>query len=259
MLPLKYILSYLDYNALSTVFNLSVTLRKDIKLKKLFYGENLTDAEANNITLNFKSIKLRIPKITPTPEMDRVLKSQITSDKKSYADVLSRKIFTRELEATTNEIHWVLETGKSNLPSYLGICFKITGEESYNTNNSKYLFWVNNTQFIESIQVDINGVYYPDTALNICNDQGFRNNDAYTMTFDNIQKMGNMFPYNNYEFENFAGILIFDLTKRQENATQGTNSISIKIKKRGAWKVFALVLTEETYQLDYKNKMIRSE
>ena len=254
--PLRYLIPLLDHDAYNLVFANKIELKKDINKARLFYSSAGTvDADVN---ISFKQIFLRIPKIQPTSKMQELINEAITSSKISYADVLSRDAHTTVINS--DNFTWNITSGLTNLPSYMIIGFKPLTAESLTVNNSKFQMYIDADNFIKTIQVVINGEGFPITPMQICDTNGFLNNDSYDETYNTAHKLGNIFIYNVPEYRSFASILAIDLTHRKENATLGTNSVSVKVTKKGYnCNIYATLLTDATYQLNYKDKTITLE
>ena len=257
--PLRAILSFLDREAYSTVFDLYLHLQKEVDLKNIIFGKaDIADAY---VTLTIEEMFLRIPKITASTHMQTLVDKQITSSKIAEDMVLDRRTYFSEMRQAN--FTWNIETGQTYLPQYIYIGIKENIPNSYTVNNSKFVMFKDAANYISSIQVMLNGDKFPLEKMMICDNTGFMNNDSYDETSSTAYKIsgGNTFPFDRDEYRNIYPCILMDLTKRNENSNPGSNSVSLKIEKVGAWpvKIYATLFSDKIYHLDFNKNSILVE
>jgi hypothetical protein len=261
---------YLSREAFSSIFDYYLDIQKDLDMKKLVYGKTpIIDAD---ITLNIKSFVLRIPHITPSSNMDLIFTKQLSSNKLSKDQILSRRTTSHDLKSASNKVS--IEVGQLTLPQYLCqltlpqyLCvgFKFTEEASYTTNNSKFVMWRDANNFIKSFQAKLNGDLFPLTAMQICNAAGFINNDSFEETFRTAYKLSgrNVFPFDKEEYRNIYPIILMDLSKRNERGAQTSNTVHLHVEQtiaaNNSFTMFVTLFSDKTYQLDYTKSTIKVE
>ena len=247
---------YLDYESISAQINWSINFVKDINIGKLFYGA--TGSTNADVTISIEEFLIRIPKITPTNEMESKLLKELTLDKKSYAAILDRFITEKSI-GTETILTWEISTITNN-PRYIILGFKDPAiANNILHNNSKFINFKGNNK-IKSIQILVDNVRYPLNKIEI---DGTKGNvyEAYDSTKRICNQFGNICPFDIHDFNQLNSLFAFDLTAQEELRKKSGLNIKVKIEKDTALELtaYALLLIDDIKQIDYKKGTIISE
>ena len=259
--PLKTIFSYLDHKAYSSQHKWSLRLTKDINIGRLFFGA--AGSVVGDVTIVFEDIFLRIPKVTPHPQLEARLIEQLSSDKKAKAFVMDRKINSISI-GTEARYDWEISKLMNN-PRFLFVVFKdVENADSILHNNSKFVsFREGNDNFIKSIQLIVDGVRYPINPIKI--NEGTTNvtrniYPAFDLYERVAHKFGNIAPLDIHDFDNLATIFCFDLSASEELMKKNGVNVKLNIEKSNfPCTAYAMYLEDNVYSIDYKRGLITSE
>ena len=255
--PLKELFSILDHKAYSTQIRWGLRLTKNINIGRLFYGA--AGSANNDVSIELEQIFLRIPQITPSAHIEPQLLKQISSDKPAHASVMDRKINSITI-GTEARYEWEISKLMNN-PRFLFIVFKDTANlDNILHNNSKFVNYKDNDNYIKSLQLVVDNVRYPIEPI-LINDGTSKNIYPAFDRFERLaHKFGNITPLDIHDFDNLASIFCFDLSASEELLKKNGVNVKLIIEKKGfPCQAYALYLEDNLYSIDYKKGLITSE
>ena len=255
--PLKELFSILDHKAYSTQIRWGLRLTKNINIGRLFYGA--AGSANNDVSIELEQIFLRIPQITPSAHIEPQLLKQISSDKPAHASVMDRKINSITI-GTEARYEWEISKLMNN-PRFLFIVFKDRANlDNILHNNSKFVNYKDNDNYIKSLQLVVDNVRYPIEPI-LINDGTSKNIYPAFDRFERLaHKFGNITPLDIHDFDNLASIFCFDLSASEELLKKNGVNVKLIIEKKGfPCQAYALYLEDNLYSIDYKKGLITSE